>query len=139
MKFRDPLDIACSACGRHVHESIEWLMQAGRTCPGCGASFASNQQWVRSRTQDWDDFVQGTEFILEIETRWRITLSDDDARRLTDAESICEYVIGSLKANRRIPDPRDVRASVYAAAARLGVNPRPDTDLLGPFRRSLDR
>lgn len=141
MKFKNPLDIRCDQCGEHFSESIDWLMQDGRQCPKCGASFASKQEPIRSTIQDLTDFTAGVSFVVEVEKRWQIELSDEDACLLKSAEEICKFIVDSCKAKHQNPDPQRVAAELREFAAReLGIRDAvPETDLLARLRRSLRR
>ncbi|HSZ59587.1 MAG TPA: CbrC family protein [Tepidisphaeraceae bacterium] len=139
MRFKNPLDIRCDQCGEHFSESVDWLMQEGRQCPKCRASFASKQEPIRSTIQDWTDFTTGVSFVVEVEEHWQIELSDEDACLLRSAKEICKFVVDSCKAKDRYPDPRAVIAELGEIAAKeLGVRDVvAETDLLARFRRTL--
>ncbi|HEY8749471.1 MAG TPA: hypothetical protein VIM11_15915 [Tepidisphaeraceae bacterium] len=93
------------------------------------------QESISSRIQNWTDLMDGVQFIMNIEERWGIEISDDDACRLMTAESICDFILSSQPDNSTSTET--IRAAVYQFAAdHLGVNHTgPETDLLGAFRR----
>jgi len=108
-------------------------------CEDCGASFAAIQLPLRTTIQDFSGFVNGMEFILDLEARWMLELSDDDAIRLTSASSVCDFIVKSSEASKRRVDPQLVWAGLCEIASnRLKIlSVTRDLDLLAAYRRSL--
>jgi hypothetical protein len=142
MKFREPLEITRPNCRRRVSfETAKSFLGQDWQCLECGARLAPLQESIRASIRDFDDFVRGATFIVRIENRWKFELSDNDARLLTSGQSIRDFVVGSLNA-RGVDGSSDVVwEEVRQMAAEALVVPvvTLDIDLLGPFRRSLDK
>ena len=141
MVFKNPMDIRCHECGGHFQESFDWFMEDGRRCPKCGASFAPEQEKIRSRIQEQADFLSGVEFIIEIEDRWQIELPDEEILRLRTAESICRFIGDACRSKHRHLDMEAVRTGVYQFAAnKLFIsNVEAKTDLFAPLRRATEQ
>jgi hypothetical protein len=139
MKFKEPLDLVCPCCKTHTFESLKWLLQEGRCCPVCGESFASLQAPIQAMIQDWEDLVEGAEFVVELEAAFGIEISDDDARRLLTADDLEGFMLNAIRVKGGTVDCRDVDAKVREAArTKLGLDVvTPATDVFARFRRSL--
>lgn len=136
MMFKEPIEVTCPACGHQCSGSLKWLMEEGRCCPVCLATFAPIQQPIRATIQAHQDFLYTVGLIVEIEDQFRIELSDDDACDLKNADALVDYVAKNRKSRRMKPKPETIRDEVFKVVLeyRGSGATAPDIDLFAPIR-----
>ncbi len=107
---------------------MEWLMTEGQTCPLCGGSLAPIQQSIHRAYKEWDDFVHGVEFIVDVEERWDLTISDEQAIALPSLALWTDFVFNALSAHRFSKDFRGIQDELCGFAANRFDLPAVDLD-----------
>ena len=136
MMIKEPVEVDCPACGHQSSGSLKWLLEDGRCCPVCSATFAPIQQQIRAAFKKEADFVYTVGLIVEIEDRFGIELSDDEACDLKNADALVDFVTRKLKSRRIEPKPETIRSEVFKFVLeyRDSGATAPDIDLFAPLR-----
>jgi hypothetical protein len=139
MHFANPLKIDCPACGARVLESVEWLLEEGRTCPTCHGSFAGLQDSIRMTIANQNDFTGGVFSVVELENRWAVEIPDEAVARLFSVDAIADFIFDAVVAKGLRPQRWEVLESIYQAARNaLGASHlQLDSDVFVALRRQL--
>ena len=133
MKFKEPVQIQCPSCERRSGVRFKWLMEEGQRCPECHGSFAPLQERVRQMIREFGTYNHEIRFIMEIERKFGISISDDDISRIFTARELEQFVAEKSKRSNT-----EIWTGLVACSAEaLGISELTrETDVLPVIRRS---
>lgn len=115
-------------------------MTTTRICVKCGASLPSIPAHIQAEIDSLNDLVASCNFMIEIEDRFGVEISDEAVKYLRDANAICSFILNGLPIQLGRPTRQDILTALREAAEKhLGIkDSSPRSDLLERFRNNLD-
>jgi hypothetical protein len=89
--------------------------------------------------QEWNDFVQGADFIVPLERLCGRVISDEQACEFASAQAVLDFACNSMTSKSS-----SNRGEVWAAICKIASDTlelrsiTPDIDILAPFRKCLE-
>ena len=76
MRFQDPIDSHCEACGHQERIRVRDILALRATCSNCGGSFRQSGLRMRALIDDTVNFYDAVQIIMSIEENEGMKISD---------------------------------------------------------------
>ena len=103
MRFVDPHEVACSACGIPGKYRVGELLGLRAKCLSCGESLDSAGQEPRAGLTDWVTFVGTADLVLILERKLDMTISDADLEGVRTGNDLVDILRGKVSGRAEIP------------------------------------
>jgi len=113
MRFLDPLEITCAACGKMIKVRVRALLRLEASCPTCHASFRDIGLTMRASCDGAAAFLFAAQIIMRIEDDQGLEIPDSVVERIRPWEELTirdlvEATARSLVADGRTPQESEI-------------------------------
>ena len=117
MKFKDPVEVRCPACGHASEQSVDDLLARRAKCPECRRLLAETSEKMHRILDAWKDLVFASFLSFEIE-RQDTSLHLDDAV-IEEVHSLQDLVNATAALLVDVPESERHASAVHAVTCAL--------------------